>query len=184
MPVKVPVSAPSARVVSAPAPVSQGQNNYNKPSFSRPTVVNKAPVTNISSVPIRRTEVLNKPTYEATCSLCNNKTTTTFVPDGVRPIYCKNCLSKRKEEKRVELENRQQAKKEERQNFIEIKEEVQPKVSLSLSDLNNLAPVDFKGRTMRVEKKVNSEQNIISGQTNLLNSEHDLKEGEEIKFNN
>ena len=184
VPVKVPVSAPSARVVSAPAPVSQGQNNYNKPSFSRPTVVNKAPVTNISSVPIRRTEVLNKPTYEATCSLCNNKTTTTFVPDGVRPIYCKNCLSKRKEEKRVELENRQQAKKEERQNFIEIKEEVQPKVSLSLSDLNNLAPVDFKGRTMRVEKKVNSEQNIISGQTNLLNSEHDLKEGEEIKFNN
>lgn len=184
VPVKVPVSAPSARVVSVPAPVSQGQNNYNKPSFSRPTVVNKAPVTNISSVPIRRTEVFNKPTYEATCSLCNNKTTTTFVPDGVRPIYCKNCLSKRKEEKRVELENRQQAKKEERQNFIEIKEEVQPKVSLSLSDLNNLAPVDFKGRTMRVEKKANPEQNIISGQTNLLNSEHDLKEGEEIKFNN
>ncbi|MHB8904109.1 MAG: hypothetical protein ACYC40_03335, partial [Patescibacteria group bacterium] len=67
---------------------------------------------------------------------------------------------------------RQQAKKEEYQNFVEIKEETPAKTSLSLNDLNNLAPVDFRGKTLKVEKK------------NILGSEHDLEEGEDVKINN
>jgi hypothetical protein len=53
-----------------------------------------------------------------------------------------------------------------------------------LSDLNNLAPVDFRGRALNVEKKDKPRSNSIPSQTNFLNSEHDLMEGEDIKFNN
>lgn len=180
--VKAPVSAPSARVVSA-APVSPV--NYNRPAVSRSPIANtssrpqnlnrpagasRPAINNLPAAP-RRAEASNKPTYDAICSLCGAATTTTFIPDGVRPVYCKNCLSKRKEEKRVELENRQQAKKEEYQNFVEVQEEAPVKASLSLNDLNNIAPVDFKGRTLKVAKKT------------YLDSEHDLEEGEEIKIN-
>jgi len=170
------VSAPSARVAVAPAvPVPDNQNTANKPLILNNTQT--LPKKNIISAP--RTEAAsNKPAYDAICSLCGNQTTTVFIPDGVRPVYCKNCLSKRKEEKKVELENRREAKKEEYQQFIEVKEETPAKASLSLSDLNNLAPVDFKGRTLKVEKKNNP------AQTNYLNSEHDLEEGENVRFSN
>jgi len=35
--------------------------------------------------------------YDAQCSLCGKKTKVVFPPDGVRPVYCKNCLKKIKE---------------------------------------------------------------------------------------
>ena len=170
---RTPVSAPSTRGASAPAanPVVASQN--------KPAVLNNSQSLPKKSNQAKKEE--NKPGYETVCSLCGNPTTTVFIPDGVRPVYCKNCLSKRKEEKRVELENRQQAKKEEYQTFIEVKEETPAKTSLSLNDLNKLAPVDFRGRTLKIEKKnniQNSDQNIFS------NSEHNLVEGEDVKINN
>ena len=140
-----------------------------------------------------KVEPIAKPGYEAICSLCGSPTITVFIPDGIRPIYCKNCLSKRKEEKRLELENRKEAKKEEYERFIEVKEQTPATASLSLNDLNSLAPIDFKGRTLKVEKrnlisedngeeKDSEENNNIKTQTNYLGSEHELKEGEDIKF--
>jgi CxxC-x17-CxxC domain-containing protein len=186
---RAPVSAPSARVVSAPVtnPTAASQSNYktsvqNIPNIStqnKPTVLN-----NSQSLPKKNNQTKkdeNKPGYETVCSLCGNPTTTVFIPDGVRPVYCKNCLSKRKEEKRAELENRQQAKKEEYQTFIEVKEETPAKTSLSLNDLNKLSPVDFRGRTLKTEKKNNIQNN---NQNSLSNSEHNLVEGEDVKINN
>jgi len=191
---KAPVSAPSAKVVSSPSAYVAPQNSAinSAPAMSRPAVSNISNPVNsnltqtsssIRNNPVSRDLNIqnkakaqsdknsNKPAYEAVCSLCGNPTTTVFVPDGVRPIYCKNCLSKRKEEKRAELENRQIAKKEEYQKFVEIKEERPVTSSLSLSNLNNLSPVDFKGRTLKVQKK-----------DNFSNSEHNLVEGEDVKI--
>ena len=189
-PYRTPVSAPSARVVSAPAANSTLANQINyKPSLDKPSVStqnsqNRPGVLN-NSQSLPKKNILkdaSKPGYETVCSLCGNPTATVFVPDGVRPVYCKNCLSKRKEEKRTELENRQQAKKEERLNFVEIKEETPAKVSLSLSDLNKLSPVDFHGRALKTDKKNNAVQN--NNQNNFSNPEHNLTEGEDVKISN
>jgi len=50
--------------------------------------------TPISSAPPRpQSTVL----YDAKCSLCGKWTKVIFPPDGVRPVYCKNCLKKIKE---------------------------------------------------------------------------------------
>jgi CxxC-x17-CxxC domain-containing protein len=45
--------------------------------------------------------------FRTNCALCGNVTFTPFEPDGVRPVFCKQCLSKKKEERRVEMENKQ-----------------------------------------------------------------------------
>lgn len=51
--------------------------------------------------------------YPAKCARCEKETMLPFEPDGVRPIFCKDCLSLSKEERKIEMENRQKAKKEE-----------------------------------------------------------------------
>ena len=48
--------------------------------------------------------------YRTNCALCNNVTFTPFEPDGVRPVFCKQCLSKKKEERKIEMEKNQPAK--------------------------------------------------------------------------
>jgi len=48
--------------------------------------------------------------YRTNCALCGNVTFTPFEPDGVRPVFCKQCLSKKKEERKVEMEKRQTPK--------------------------------------------------------------------------
>ncbi len=45
--------------------------------------------------------------YKTNCALCGNITFTPFEPDGVRPVFCKNCLSKKKEERKAEMEAKQ-----------------------------------------------------------------------------
>lgn len=45
--------------------------------------------------------------YKTNCALCGNVTFTPFEPDGVRPVFCKQCLSKKKEERKAEMDARQ-----------------------------------------------------------------------------
>jgi len=51
--------------------------------------------------------------HDATCSRCGKNTRISFVPDGIRPVFCKDCLALAREEKRQELENRKKMKQEE-----------------------------------------------------------------------
>ncbi len=48
--------------------------------------------------------------HDAQCSACKKNTKTTFIPDGKRPVYCKNCLKKEKR------------KENEKENILEKKE--------------------------------------------------------------
>jgi hypothetical protein len=109
---------------------------------------------------------------------------TIFKPDGIRPVYCRDCLSKKKEEKRLELEQRHLAKEEENKTLTDF---VKPTVaSLSLGDLNNLKPRDFKGREIKsdrlapsVAKPAQSTPSAIIANTS---TEQELKEGEAVIF--
>lgn len=75
--------------------------------------------------------------YDAKCSNCSKETKVVFLPDGVRPVYCKSCRKKMSNE-------RAPVKKE------EIKEETP---NVSLKKLEEQKPVSFSKR-----KEVNLEE--------------------------
>ena len=118
--------------------------------------------------------------YNATCSSCGKATKVSFEPDGVRPVFCKECLTKAREEKRIEIDDRKKAKREE---LIKLKQE-----EVSLSEAFKKKPVGFQGKeivnrrqtigdrrqmTRRQEKRVAVRKNKDEGE---------LREGEEVKF--
>jgi CxxC-x17-CxxC domain-containing protein len=51
--------------------------------------------------------------FESNCARCGTLTRTSFEPDGIRPVYCRDCLVAVKEEKVKEMENRRQEKERE-----------------------------------------------------------------------
>lgn len=51
--------------------------------------------------------------YDAICSRCGKPTQVSFKPDGIRPIFCKDCLLFVKNQKKKEVEDRLEAKRQE-----------------------------------------------------------------------
>ncbi len=137
---------------------------YNEPTPTRTTARNTT-----------RTTAPAQDGHDAVCSSCGANTKTVFVPDGIRPVYCKDCLSKKKDEKRLEVANRRQAKQKERQKL----EEKTP--SLSLEALKDVKPVDFKGRTIKTKDPAERVEEVFAEleEKNTI-EEKDIKEGEDI----
>jgi len=149
-----------------------------------------------SSAPKSAAKPSSRPGYSTVCSECGQNTTTVFEPDGVRPVFCRDCLTKKKEEKRQELENRRRAKDEEKRK-LSLKEndrqETADKIvhsipSLSFEDLKKSVPRDFKGREIKTELKPSEhlDKHKSPHGSNFLGShqtEQELHENEEIKFN-
>jgi len=109
--------------------------------------------------------------YPAICARCGEATTTVFIPDGVRPVFCKDCLSLKRQEKKNEIDSRKQAKAEELKSSSEI---VNAGPALSLSSLRQARPVDFRGRPEKIaQTQVNKEK---------IEEEQDMAEDEVIDF--
>lgn len=53
-----------------------------------------------------------KKKYDAVCSQCGKKTSVSFVPDGVRPVYCPDCLQKTREATLQPFQSFKKTKKE------------------------------------------------------------------------
>jgi len=66
--------------------------------------------------------------YLSTCFRCGKETSTIFQPDGIRPVYCKECLSMIRQEKNQKIKNRQETK----QNELKKIEEVELKENKSI----------------------------------------------------
>jgi CxxC-x17-CxxC domain-containing protein len=146
-----------------------------------PQISNQAPAS-----------ISNKSGFEAICASCSKSTYTPFKPDGIRPVYCKECLSKKKEDKRLELEKKQLEK-----NVVIQKNN---ESWITLDDLKNLQPLDFRGHvinrpasSLEKEKKEKNEfdskalnNNHFSPYNNNSNNnpkEINLDEGKEIILN-
>ena len=125
--------------------------------------------------------------YSAVCSRCGKETKTSFLPDGVRPVYCKDCLSLIRLEKRGEVDNRRQAKRAELSKL-----EAEPRAEtpqeefkpISLRDALKMDPVVF-GRGSKPETKPAEEKNEPKitespGKTGGK-SKGEIQEGEEIE---
>lgn len=156
-----------------------------KPKFEK----NMPPISPMPSSPVAAVKVKQPDTESkkkekkenpygnmAICSRCGHETRVSFVPDGIRPIFCKDCLSIARQEKKDEQEARLMAKKQELQRLDRDLENEKNKnansniaasdMSISLKDINNKTSVNFKDISPKPD----------------LNQEMELGENEEIDF--
>jgi len=108
---------------------------------------------------------------EAKCSRCGKTTKVSFKPDGIRPVFCKDCLAKARAEKRAEIEERKRTKKDE---LIKLQQQ-----EVSLAKAMAKKPVDFKGKEIDRQQTTDSRR---QKDVDTNNNGGELKEGEEIKL--
>lgn len=126
--------------------------------------------------------------YDAKCARCGKTTKISFAQDGIRPIFCKDCLSLARQEKRDEIENRKKAKQEELARLIkeeghEIKEIAPvPTTEISLGDLMKKKPMDFRGREIDAGKEKSRSDNKPANSAEAKDNGDELREGEEIRL--
>jgi CxxC-x17-CxxC domain-containing protein len=168
-------SAPAAQAAAAPSPTPVL-------SFARPASTPSANA-NPPQKPFAKNDKFdkskkkdNKPSFEVLCSRCSKKTTTNFEPDGVRPIYCKECLEIIRSEKKNETDNRKALKEAELKRLEQATEAVkiepvdntvvQVKEERRVADLNRRATdphrrATDKERLSNLPKDVVEPQNIV-----------------------
>ncbi|NTW22086.1 type IV secretion system DNA-binding domain-containing protein [Candidatus Falkowbacteria bacterium] len=96
-------TAPATSPAAAPAPVRRPE----PAAYSAPQPIRDRETPPSARRPERGDDASRN---EATCSRCGKRTRVAFVPDGLRPIYCKECLQSLKEEKNKESSLRKQQK--------------------------------------------------------------------------
>ena len=162
------------RVFQPKTPV---QYNANGQRISNPTPrIESSPKflgNNTNNAPLKQ-EAQKNDIYRnsAVCSKCGRETKVSFVPDGVRPVLCKECLNKTRLEKREEIEKRKKVKEKE---LKEIKKPAAEQKEVSLKEALGGGAVDFRGK-----KQIN--QTKIKNRNNTNNKEGDLSEGKDIKI--
>ncbi len=173
-----PVNSDRPPVAEAPVPARAAKPVVKSPSA--PSI--NAPVASPASL---------RPGYSAVCASCGQETTTVFEPDGIRPVFCRTCLTKKKEEKRLAVEGRRQAKEVEKRQ-LDSRERARQETAteiikavptLSLNDLKKSVPRDFKGREIKDNLPPVHKPILSSNKNSLVQpKEIELQEDEEIIF--
>ncbi|MFH0840695.1 MAG: type IV secretion system DNA-binding domain-containing protein [bacterium] len=111
------------------------------------------------------------------CNNCGEETVVSFEPDGIRPIFCKKCLAKSKDERRSEIDKRKLQKKAELEKLEQ--EPVATVPGISLSDLGAKRPVDFRGKEIKKHELVDNVNNHVNQGIDKKDSDLILEEGKE-----
>ncbi len=175
---------------SRPAPVSSVANPIVTSDASQNKQVNNATTKKTETAPrAQNSSAVYK--YTVNCSRCNTETKLSFKPDGVRPVFCKDCLSISREEKNKEVEVRKKAKEVElkklsvktpiakkpvtesrRATFVQKKEDlgtghrpvrtVNKEEGISLGQALKMNPVNFRGKEIIKKKDILDTKPILS----------------------
>ncbi len=121
--------------------------------------------------------------FEAICSRCSSPTRISFKPDGIRPVYCKECLAIIKKEKKEELEKRRLAKQRElealkRKKMIEDKKNLREDKKKQLSTINNQQQNQNYQEKQGYDSNEQEDEPLVVFKKNS----QELKEGQEIKI--
>ncbi len=152
-----------------------------RPAGASPTASNLPPRANnvsghsrpvVNPVSTRSAEAPALTGFATTCSRCGEATRTPFKPDGVRPVYCQDCLASSKQQKEQGLEERKRIKQEELKNLSDNVK------TLSLKDLNQTQPVNFKGQPIVVSHS----ETRAPKKTDEENEEGVMAEGHSVKL--
>ncbi|MBU4217119.1 type IV secretion system DNA-binding domain-containing protein [Candidatus Parcubacteria bacterium] len=118
--------------------------------------------------------------FDVSCNRCGKNTQTSFQPDGIRPIYCKECLSLVREEKNKEIEERRLQKERELKKLKETgRVEIKPIINVkevSLGEALKMAPVNFGNRPknnnqpkpVQSNRTIKEENLTVVSQTNRI----------------
>ncbi len=123
--------------------------------------------------------------YETICSRCGKATKVSFMPDGIRPIFCKECLVLSRKERRREIETRIEAKREElkKLRLEEHAKLVNSTKAVTLNQAIKQGPVDFHGKRIGTKTTaVASQEKINEIPENKKDAENELPEDEEIEL--
>ncbi len=127
--------------------------------------------------------------YSATCAMCENEIKVPFKPDGVRKVFCKECLKlhqknlalkknieeqqkKNKTQQNNQVKKNKNITKESKKTEIkEVDEVYEPQKSMKLSSMKNIEPKSFnrssvnKASNIKKEKKQTKKENkvVIAG---------------------
>ncbi len=131
--------------------------------------------------------------YEAVCARCHKTTRVPFKPDGVRPVFCKDCLMILRQENEQSQQERKKIKQWEVEQLNHKpsysasfnKPDVKP---LSLRDISHEAPRDFKGRPLSPHVPSYSPEVQIEQTSNVppeepLQPGGSLQPGQAVHFN-
>ena len=189
-------SDPFSASVLPPFPNEFKTNNVNKivsvsrERYSKTREVIEEKIRRWSEIeePCENPLKLNK-NFEAVCSNCNIPTKVTFKPDGVRPIYCKDCLRLIREKlmKRASENKKEEISQE--KNILEVENNEDTNENLSLSEIKTDDFVSFGGNKKKIKNNVIKEEDQASTQGYGGYSKKDSEEpgkciepGEIIKF--
>lgn len=136
-----------------------------------------------------------KESFSTYCSACAKDVEVYFKPDGVRPVYCKECLKKMKDGriKPQKVSNNAPSKQNNvvkksdnrEEKKIIISEPIVKDISIaeiSLEALREISPVNFKGK--EIKDKEDRDKNQSSSSNFNGSQEIELKEGEDVAFDN
>jgi CxxC-x17-CxxC domain-containing protein len=133
-----PVAAASRPPVAVAAQQALATPNY-------PPSLSTAPVATSPAAPPRAPVV--DPIYlnDAICARCGKGTKVSFKPDGIRPVYCKECLALLREEKQRETAERKRLKQAELSHLTQTPssnrtEPTAPTPTISLRDIPKVSP--------------------------------------------
>ncbi|HAM88624.1 MAG: hypothetical protein US83_C0012G0028 [Candidatus Falkowbacteria bacterium GW2011_GWC2_38_22] len=122
--------------------------------------------------------------FETKCSRCSKDTKTSFKPDGIRPVYCKECLAIIRDEKKNELESRKAAKQMELDNLRNF--ELKAKTAAPIQEKDNITEISLSDAISRPPVKFKTGYNNFNKDKSLNNPEKKdsriLEEGKPIVF--
>jgi len=184
-PEKKVISASLAVAVKPTVPVGRdnGPTRSYSESQTRVPIINSVQVVQKNEpirIPSKEIGAEKKVEYKqkAVCARCGKETIINFKPDPTRPIFCKECLSAVKEEKRLAEERRKEAKS------LELKQLAETEKNNSVSKVAKPSlSTRFSDDSPRVDKSPNSSQNkAVAPAVNSPTGEKNLNEGENVNL--
>jgi len=131
--------------------------------------------------------------FSAVCARCGKEARISFEPDGLRPVFCKDCLIIVRQEKKAQTETRAKIKEIELRAISgaeDIAEIVVPEISLGTA--LNMGAVNFKGQKIapvaskreRIEESAGARDSLTVPETKKTDNDKlsDIKDGEEVVF--
>jgi len=91
-----------------------------------------------------------KEKHKVNCSVCKKETEVPFKPDGIRPVYCRECFEIQRQKKLIERE--QEKKKEEAEEQIEKSEEIEQKKTRELKKTVEEVSEELKEKAEKIEE--------------------------------
>ena len=167
--------------ISENSPGNKKQLN-NKQKNKKPSNVSngreRSPTGNIKSETKQESDDVYQ--HESVCSRCGKATKTSFEPDGIRPIYCKDCLSHSRNEKRGEVEERRRLKKLELNKIRQLEEQE----AISIDKALTMKPVNFKSKPSNVTSNKDTSGHVVLKKIKEAPAKEDslIKQGEEVEI--